>query len=228
MEEKLTILAIGPVTNVASAILLMQTTGKDYLINVIEKVVVCGGYRKEGQKFQVGSLQTGDFPDMNFDFDVLAVQTLLQTDGLAVVMAGYEAAMSFWFTPERLVELREKGDRAIKYVADTFAVKAWVDHWTHDFGTWWDPELDGGKGGDSNKSIPGFHCFDLITAMSMVVPELLPSWQGPTYVKIAPIPREPPDQKENPRLPKQPDAELTNKSTVSQRPPTTPRPNVPL
>ena len=209
VEEKLTILAIGPVTNVASAILLMQTTGKDQLINVIEKVVVCGGYRQEGQIFRVGSKQTGDFADMNFDFDVLAVQTLLQTDSLAVVMAGYEAATSFWFTPERLVELRENGDRAIKYVADTFAVKAWVDHWTHDFGTWWDPELDGGMGGDSGKEIPGFHCFDLITAMSMVVPELLPSWEGPTYVKIAPIPREKKAPVANPRLPNQPDAELT-------------------
>ena len=227
VEEKLTILAIGPVTNVASAILLMQTTGKDQLINVIEKVVVCGGYRQEGQIFRVGSKQTGDFADMNFDFDVLAVQTLLQTDSLAVVMAGYEAATSFWFTPERLVELRENGDRAIKYVADTFAVKAWVDHWTHDFGTWWDPELDGGMGGDSGKEIPGFHCFDLITAMSMVVPELLPSWEGPTYVKIAPIPREKKAPVANPRLPNQPDAELTNAPTVSQRPLATPHPNAP-
>ena len=225
VEEKLTILAIGPVTNVASAILLMQTTGKDQLINVIEKVVVCGGYRQEGQLFQVGSKQTGDFADMNFDFDVLAVQTLLQTDSLAVVMAGYEAATSFWFTPERLVELRENGDRGIKYVADTFAVKAWVDHWTHDFGTWWDPELGGGMGGDSGKEIPGFHCFDLITAMSMVVPELLPSWEGPTYVKIAPIPREKEAPVANPRLPNQPDAELTNAPTVSQRPLATPHPN---
>ena len=183
MEEKLTILAIGPVTNIASAILLIQATHADNptmahnLINVIEKVVVCGGYRKEGQLSRVGSKQSGmpvpgvkkpsDFADMNFDFDVLAVQTLLQTAGLHVVMAGYEAATSFWFTQERLAELVKHGDRAIKYVADTFAVKAWVDHWTHDFGTWWDPELGGGMGGDSGKEIPGFHCFDLITAMSM-------------------------------------------------------------
>ena len=106
VEEKLTILAIGPVTNIASAILLIQATHADNptmannLINVIEKVVVCGGYRKEGQFFRIGSNQGGvpvpgankpfDFPDMNFDFDVLAVQTLLQTAGLHVVMAGYE------------------------------------------------------------------------------------------------------------------------------------------
>lgn len=45
--------------------------------------------------------------------------------------------------------------------------------------------------------------------MSMVVPELLPSWEGPTYVKIAPIPREKKAPVANPRLPNQPDAELT-------------------
>ena len=135
VEEKLTILAIGPVTNIASAILLIQATHADNptmadnLINVIEKVVVCGGYRKEGQYFRVGSKQPGSsFADMNFDFDVLAVQTLLQTAGLHVVMAGYEAAMSFWFTQERLTELAHKGDRAIKYVASTDAVDAWVNY----------------------------------------------------------------------------------------------------
>jgi len=215
-EEKLTILAIGPLTNIASAILLMQTTGKDHLINTIEKVVVCGGYRKEGQIFQVGSEQKGDFPDMNFDFDVLAVQTLLQTRGLKIVMAGYEAATSFWFTPEQLDELAENGDRAIKYVADSYAVRAWVDRWKHGFGTWWNPELCGGMGGDSGKNIPGFYCFDLITAMSMVVPDLLPSWEGPTYVKVAPIPREPKELEANPRLPKQKDADLINPFTVSR------------
>ena len=141
VEEKLTILAIGPVTNIASAILLMQATNKDHLIKVIEKVVVCGGYQKEGQFFRTGSKQGGvpdpgvnkpfDFPDMNFDFDVLAVQTLLQTAGLHVVMAGYEAAMSFWFTQERPTELANPcgtGDRAIKYVASTDAVDAWVNY----------------------------------------------------------------------------------------------------
>ena len=130
VEEKLTILAIGPVTNIASAILLMQTTKKDHLINVIDKVVVCGGYRKEGQLFRVGMEQKkdhSDLGDMNFDFDVLAVQTLLQTAGLHVVMSGFEAATSFWLTPERLKELVKKGDHAIKYVAGTDAVKEWCE-----------------------------------------------------------------------------------------------------
>ena len=222
VEEKLTILAIGPVTNIASAILLMQATNKDHLIKVIEKVVVCGGYQKEGQFFRTGSKQGGvpdpgvnkpfDFPDMNFDFDVLAVQTLLQTADLHVVMAGYEAAMSFWFTHERLKKLVKKGDPAIKYVANTDAVKAWLEFWTNPLGSWWDPELNGGTGGDSGKPVPGFHCFDLITAMSMVVPELLPSWEGPTYVKIAPLA---PSEQPAPESIKGPGSKLANPSTVS-------------
>ena len=226
VEEKLTILAVGPVTNIASAILLIQATHADNptmahnLINVIEKVVVCGGYRKEGQLSRIGSKQSGlpgvkkppDFPDMNFDFDVLAVQTLLQTAGLHVVMAGYEAATSFWFTQERLAELVKHGDRAIKYVASTEAVKAWVNIWKHNFGNWWDPELNGGKGGDSGQPIPGFHCFDLITAMTMVVPELLPSWEGPTYVKVLPLV---PTEQLAPSSRTGPDATLANPSTVS-------------
>ena len=222
VEEKLTILAIGPVTNIASAILLMQATNKDHLINVIEKVVVCGGYQKEGQLSRVFSKQGGvpvpgmqkpfDFADMNFDFDVLAVQTLLQTADLHVVMAGFEAATSFWFTQERLKKLVKKGDPAIKYVANTDAVKAWLEFWTNPLGSWWDPELNGGTGGDSGKPVPGFHCFDLITAMSMVVPELLPSWEGPTYVKIAPLV---PEEQPAPTSIKGPDAKLANPSTVS-------------
>ena len=81
----------------------------------------------------------------------------------------------------------------------------------NNFGNWWDPELNGGKGGDSGQPIPGFHCFDLITAMTMVVPELLPSWEGPTYVKIAPIPSQPAPTSSSTG----PDAELANASTVS-------------
>jgi inosine-uridine nucleoside N-ribohydrolase len=227
VEEKLTILAVGPVTNIASAILLIQATHADNptmahnLINVIEKVVVCGGYRKEGQLSRIGSKQSGmpvpgvkkppDFPDMNFDFDVLAVQTLLQTAGLHVVMAGYEASTSFWLTQERLAELVKHGDRAIKYVASTEAVNAWVNFWKHNFGNWWDPELNGGKGGDSGQPIPGFHCFDLITAMTMVVPELLPSWEGPTYVKVLPLV---PTEQLAPSSRTGPDATLANPSTV--------------
>ena len=210
VEEKLTILAIGPVTNIASAILLMQTTNRDHLIKVIDKVVVCGGYRKEGQFFRVGSKQAGDFADMNFDFDVLAVQTLLQTAHLHVVMAGYEASTSFWMTPDRLAELTKNGDRAIKYVAGSEAVQNWANFWMGLSG-WWDPRLNDGNGGETKKKIPGFYCFDLITAMYLVVPELLPSWEGPTYVKIAPIPSQPAPTSSSTG----PDAELANASTVS-------------
>ena len=226
VEEKLTILAIGPQTNIASAILLMQTTKKDHLINVIDKVVVCGGYRKEGQLFRVGMEQKkdhSDLGDMNFDFDVLAVQTLLQTAGLHVVMSGFEAATSFWLTPERLEELVKKGDHAIKYVAGTDAVKEWCEKiWMKKFGKWWDPELNGGKGGNSKEPIPGFHCFDLITAMSMVVPELLPSWEGPTYVKIAPLAH---SEQPPPETSTGPDATLANPSTVSPIRPSPPLPH---
>ena len=92
------------------------------------------------------------------------------------------------------------------------AVTAWINIWKTKFGKWWDPELNGGKGGDSGQPIPGFHCFDLITAMTMVVPELLPSWEGPTYVKIAPLV---PEEQPAPTSIKGPDAKLANPSTVS-------------
>ena len=83
--EKMPILAIGPVTNVATVV-----KNHPELISQIEEVVVCAG-RSPGLPFQPGleKLSVGDY---NFEMDPESFRILFDA-GVKVVLSGYECSV---------------------------------------------------------------------------------------------------------------------------------------
>ena len=83
-KEKLAILALGPVTNVATVI-----KNHPELASQIEEVVVCAG-RTPGFPFRPG-LEKVTVGDYNFERDTLAFRTLFEA-GVPVVLSGFECS----------------------------------------------------------------------------------------------------------------------------------------
>ena len=73
-QEKQTIMAIGPATNVGGLLLLHPE-----LKSQIESVVLVAGRRSPDQHFKVGPDHEPPFPDLNFDLDPNAFRILLQS-----------------------------------------------------------------------------------------------------------------------------------------------------
>ena len=83
-KEKLAILALGPVTNVATVVM-----NHPELVPQIEEVVVCAG-RTPGFPFRPG-LEKVTVGDYNFERDTLAFRTLFDA-GIKVVLSGFECS----------------------------------------------------------------------------------------------------------------------------------------
>jgi len=83
-KEKLTILALGPATNVATVI-----QNHPELIPQITEIVFCAG-RRTGYPFQPG-LRQNTVGDYNFEKDVEAFRVVLDS-GIKVVLSGYECS----------------------------------------------------------------------------------------------------------------------------------------
>ena len=83
-KEKLTILALGPVTNVATVV-----KNHPDLIPQIDEVVVCAG-RTPGFPFRPG-LEKVTVGDYNFERDTLAFRVLFDA-GIRVVLSGFECS----------------------------------------------------------------------------------------------------------------------------------------
>lgn len=84
-KEKLPILAIGPVTNVATVV-----KNHPELVSQIEEVVVCAG-RTPGLPFRPG-LEKLTVRDYNFEMDPEAFRILFDA-GVRVVLSGYECSV---------------------------------------------------------------------------------------------------------------------------------------
>ncbi len=85
-KEKLTILALGPVTNIATVL-----KNHPHLANQIEEIVFCIG-RTSDLEFKPG-LETYTVFDYNFDKDVTSMDFLLQTS-VPLVFSGFECSYS--------------------------------------------------------------------------------------------------------------------------------------
>ncbi|MBC7572561.1 MAG: nucleoside hydrolase [Spirosoma sp.] len=83
-KEKLAILALGPVTNVATVV-----KNHPELASQIEEVIVCAG-RTPGFPFRPG-LEKVTVGDYNFERDTLAFRTLFEA-GVPVVLSGFECS----------------------------------------------------------------------------------------------------------------------------------------
>ena len=158
-EGPLTIAALGPLTNVAAA--LRQP---DIQLSNVQEIVFVGGRRK-GLEFRATPDQAVPFRDLNFELDARAAEDLLKLC-VPITLAGWEVSSRMWLTNEDLETLREDGDTATSWLADTAQV--WLDNWVEAF------------------KAPGFTPFDTLAIGWLLKPSLFESYHWPSKVIFTP------------------------------------------
>lgn len=108
-QQKLTILAIGPVTNVATVL-----KNRPELASQIEEIAFCIG-RTPGLEFRPG---LGNYPvgDYNFERDVESFRILLEAD-VPLMFSGFECSSYLFLGPVDIDRLNE-GSEGDKWVYD--------------------------------------------------------------------------------------------------------------
>jgi inosine-uridine nucleoside N-ribohydrolase len=138
------ILAIGPVTNVATVLKLHPELSK----NVVQIIAVAG--RRPGQRFLSGPNQAHGFRDLNFELDSAAFQVLLNAK-VPIVLAPWEISSKVWIKRQDLERL-EHGGQDVQYLVPP----------AMDWLTWWHDNL----GAD------GFNPFDTLAVGYLTSPDL--------------------------------------------------------
>ena len=158
LKEKLIILALGPVTNVASLLKLHPELHK----NILEIIVVAG--RRPGQRFIAKPEQTRPFRDFNFELDAPAFQVLLDSK-VPLVFAPWEISSKVWLREAELKRLAE-GTEATKFL---YAPAAdWLKKWQRDLG------------------LDGFNPFDTLAVGYLTSPKLIESEELFSEIKVLP------------------------------------------
>lgn len=124
-EKPLTILALGPVTNVAT---LVQKHPE--LEAKIERIVIVAA-RRPGQKFTYPTAGGQCFRDFNFESDPGAMKVLLDTS-IELVFAPWEVSSHVWITPDDLARNATYGGAGI-WIEEKCA--AWAQMWIDRFKT---------------------------------------------------------------------------------------------
>lgn len=140
----LTILALGPLTNVATAL----TTHPELAPRIEQLVIVAG--RRPGQRFMIG--QRGPLPDFNLESDPQACQTILAAVEVPLVLAGFEVATHVRLEPADLERLAQ-GPPAARWLAERSG--DWLRRWSE--------RLD----------LNGFHPFDTLAVGVVLTPQLI-------------------------------------------------------
>ncbi|MBC3783741.1 nucleoside hydrolase [Spirosoma utsteinense] len=107
--EKMPILAIGPVTNIATVV-----KNHPELVSQIEEVVVCAG-RTPGLPFKPG-LETLSVGDYNFEMDPESFRILFDA-GLNIVLSGYECSI-YTFLGKTDVDFLNNTNESDKWLYD--------------------------------------------------------------------------------------------------------------
>jgi len=162
--NRLTILAIGAVTNIATLLLKYPS-----LQNNIDEIVLVAGRRSKEQHFISGHWQPKPFRDLNFEFDPLAFQILLQSE-IRLTLIPFECCHQMWIRPKDLVRLGEANK------VGRFLVKhslPWIAEWQTVFGA------------------DGFNPFDLVAAGYVIKPESYTAHQWNAVIEDGPDDDEP-------------------------------------
>ena len=117
-KENLVILAIGPVTNVATVL-----RNHPELSSRVRQVIAVAG-RRPGQRLRP-SESAQPFRDFNFESDPAAFQVLLDS-GVPLVLAPWEISSKVWMHADDLQKIRS-ADPATGWVLD--AAQDWLQHW---------------------------------------------------------------------------------------------------
>ncbi|MCG8591268.1 MAG: nucleoside hydrolase [Proteobacteria bacterium] len=157
-QAPLVIIALGPVTNVASAVECHPE-----LVDRIESIVMVAA-RRPGQRFLSSEEQPQPFPDLNFDSDPAAMQILLES-GIDLVFAPWEVSSHVWLTEEDLDEL-ERASAAGAYIAGES--RPWLSLWQEDLHS------------------PGFNPFDTLAIGWVTHPHLLEHFRCGVWIESGP------------------------------------------
>jgi pyrimidine-specific ribonucleoside hydrolase len=124
-EGPMTILALGPVTNVAT---LLQKHPE--LSKRIMEIVVVAGRRSVDQAFLSHPDQPEPFSDFNFEHDPAAMQVLLDSD-VPLALAPWEVSSHIWITRDDLAQLRASGGSGLWIAATS---QHWIEMWENELG----------------------------------------------------------------------------------------------
>ena len=149
-KEKLTIVALGPATNVATLLVLYPE-----LALQIEKIILCAG-RTPGQHFRPGNGNV-TLCDCNFEKDVEAFKVVLSAK-VKVILSGYEPASYVYLNKEDLQPLKNSSSEKDQWVYRQ--LREWQLLWKIALG-----------------SKEGFIPFDAITIGYLIAPECLQCYQ---------------------------------------------------
>jgi inosine-uridine nucleoside N-ribohydrolase len=121
----LTILALGPATNVATVL----SKHPDLAPRVTRVIAVAG--RRPGQRFTTGTTNPAGHRDFNFELDPQAFQILLDSK-VEVVLAPFEISSKIWLDGADLDRLAASSSAAAR--ALVAPAKAWQALWARLFG----------------------------------------------------------------------------------------------
>ena len=141
-KEPMTILAIGPATNVG--LLLLRYPG---LASRIQEVVLVAGRRTPTSYFEIGK-PVRHAPDLNFDLDNDAFRILFER-GLKVVLCPFEISNKVWLTAEDMNQLNN-GSPGNEWLSEKSG--PWLQQWV--------------DAGDT-----GFNPFDVLASHYLIAPE---------------------------------------------------------
>lgn len=152
------IVAIGPVTNIATVLKLHPELAK----NVVQIIAVAG--RRPGQRFLSGPKQTRGFRDFNFELDPAAFQVLVDAN-VPIVLAPWELSSKVWITRKDLERLDRAGPD-VKYLVPPAL----------DWLIWW----------HDNAGVDGFNPFDTLAVGYLTSPALFQCAKLKTSILVAP------------------------------------------
>ena len=157
-RERLTVLALGPVTNVATVLKNHPELGAR-----IDRIVAVAG-RRPGQRFTTGTRNTNGHRDFNFEEDPEAFRVLLSS-AVPVTLAPFEISSKVWITADDL-EALSRGSAGARWIAP--AARDWLALWKRTF------------------DVDGFNPFDTLAIARVTSPSLLSCDTLPARIETLP------------------------------------------
>jgi pyrimidine-specific ribonucleoside hydrolase len=157
-KERLIILALGPITNVATVVKNHPELHKQ----IIEIIAVAG--RRAGQRFVARADQPRGFRDFNFELDAPGFQVVLDSN-VPLTLAPWEVSSHVWLKAEDIERLRT-GNAATQYMVKP--ATDWLAKWRQDLG------------------LDGFNPFDTLAIAYVTHPQFLKSEELPIAIKSLP------------------------------------------
>jgi inosine-uridine nucleoside N-ribohydrolase len=155
--ERLTILVLGPATNIATVL-----RNHPDLATKIDRIIAVAG-RRPGQHFQTGR-SPQPFRDLNFELDARAFQVILDS-GVHLVLAPWEVSSKVWIRQADLDGLVASSP-ALSWLVEP--ASDWLAVWKQAF------------------AVDGFNPFDTLAVGYALAPDLLHCESLPTRIETLP------------------------------------------